>query len=360
MSLDTRPGYIPALDGLRAFAVLAVLAYHSGTVLSSHPGGIGGVDVFFVISGFVITRLLLSELSRTSRIDLVRFYGRRAIRLYPALLCVVLITSIFWWVVGSPSVHFVFEVVGSLLYLTPVTTVVLPHLVMFSHTWTLGIEEYFYLALPLFLLIARPWRLKQSQMIALFLSAGVAMLGAIAVARFMTEDPSALLNYFLRAGGLFLGCAAAVLMERGSAIKSPIFVSFVGVLGIAAGMAILGLPKVGGLGFLTIDISTMAVILSVSSTSRNAVGRVLSWKPLVYIGRISYEIYLWHLPLLVCAGLLLPNTGLLVPLVSYALTLLLAVVTHHGLAPLQNSLRRSVDRRSVPSGQLSHGGLSSS
>jgi len=356
MSHEKRPGYIPALDGLRALAVLAVLAYHSETALSSHPGGIGGVDVFFVISGFVITRLLLSELSRTSRIDLVRFYGRRAIRLYPALLCVVFVASLFWWVMASPNIYYLFEVVGSLLYLTPVTTVVLPHLVMFSHTWTLGIEEYFYLALPLFLLVARPWRLKSAQLIMLFMFAGLAMLGSIAIARFITEDPSALLNYFLRAGGLFLGCATAVLVKDGKVLRKSALVSFAGILGIAGGMAILGLPKFGGLGFFVIDISTMAVIAGVASAHGNAVSGVLGSKPLVYLGRISYEIYLWHLPLLVAVGFLLPNTGLVVPAVSYALTFLLAVTTHHGLAPLQLILRRSLDRRSVAVGQTGRGG----
>ena len=137
-------GYIPGLDGIRAIAVLAVLLYHSG--VAAVPGGFLGVDVFFVLSGFLISTLLLQEIERTSAVSFGQFYLRRARRLLPALLATLAVASLAyvtnWWYVVQDLSYF--EVMGR----PP----------MLQHLWSLAVEEQFYLLWPLCLVLLYRWR----------------------------------------------------------------------------------------------------------------------------------------------------------------------------------------------------------
>lgn len=350
--LMERPNYVAALDGLRAFAVLAVLAYHSGTALSSVPGGIGGVDIFFVISGFVITRGLRWEFSTTQRIALGRFYGRRAIRLFPALLVVVAVTAPIWYILARPSLSFLLESLGALTYLTPVANALLDGLDVYSHTWTLAIEEYFYLVLPFVLIYMGRKMLGRRTIVSVFMLVGLGMLISIGVVRVFTDSPNALLNYYLRAGALFLGCAVAVMCEVLKPVRRAPLLTGVSALGVILGMIMIGVPRAGGFGFLIIDISTMVLIICLVNSRQGLVKSILEAGTVRYIGRISYEIYLWHLPLLVFGYLVFKDAEGWAAPVAYGMTLFLAVATHHLLVPLQRRLRARLSRgRKLPQGK---------
>lgn len=338
--------YIGSIDGLRAMAVLAVLAYHSETVLSSGPAGVGGVDIFFVVSGFVITRSLAPEILRDRAINYRRFYARRAVRLMPALLAVVLVSSTVWWALLGADAKFWVEAAVAVLYLTPFYLLFNGSAEIFNHTWTLGVEEYFYIVLPAGLVAMAGWRWSRRLQIAVLLGCALMPLGFLAIARILTEEPSLFLNYFLRAGGLFLGCAAAVVCERRpQTLKNPQVWAMFGMLFILIGMALLGRPRIGGFAFLTIDIATAALLLALAQERRGAVSRALSVWPLRYLGKISYEIYLWHLPAILLVGEIWGGDDVSVAVSAYLATFLLASVTHRLFEPLQRAARSGIDRR---------------
>ena len=158
------PGYRPDIEGLRAVAIGLVLVYHgAGDLL---PGGFVGVDVFFVISGFLITGILVRELERDRRVSLVRFYARRAKRLLPATAVVLVATSVLTWATTSPVVWRVFagDIVGAAFYV--VNWVLAGRAVDYlaedvdvspvQHFWSLAVEEQFYVVWPL-LIVAAAW-----------------------------------------------------------------------------------------------------------------------------------------------------------------------------------------------------------
>ncbi|MCK0172789.1 acyltransferase family protein [Mycolicibacterium sp. F2034L] len=320
---------IPALDGIRAVAVLLVLADHGG--LPGVSGGFLGVDVFFVLSGFLITSLLIDELGRTGRIDLRGFWIRRARRLLPALLVVVLgvvglrelfppdaVTALredavaaFFWVANWA---FVAQHTDYFAHGSPPSPL--------QHTWSLGVEEQYYLVWPLLIVavvgILAYRRSAPSLRAVRFSVFGLAVAGAAASATaavLLTSDATANRVYFgtdTRVQALLLGAAAAALLVRdwsSVTMDTPIrprwgrwlarVLSVVGVAGIAA-LAHLatGTPDEYRAGLFTAAaVASVLVVATVALDQGGPVARLLACPPLVRLGTISYGVYLWHWPI---------------------------------------------------------------
>ena len=326
--------YLPALDGLRAFAVTAVVLYHLNLPLL--PGGYLGVDVFFVISGFLITALLLAELDRWGSVDLAAFWIRRARRLLPALLLVMVAVVAYAQFLAQPAQRAQLRGDGfaTLLYYSNWRFIYAGESYFaqygdpspLRHTWSLAIEEQWYLVLPLVLtgLAALGFLSRRA------LAAGFA-LGAVASALWAAHlynpdvDPSRV--YYgtdTRVQGLLTGaCLAALLGSRawaGRARTSEGQVRYlalgpwtlplgrqalahgVGIAGLGAvAAAMLFLPDSSSFlyrgGFLVVALASGAVIYA--SRLPGPLATLLSLPPLRWLGRISYGVYLWHWPVIV-------------------------------------------------------------
>jgi peptidoglycan/LPS O-acetylase OafA/YrhL len=293
-----RLNYRPHLDGLRAVAVGLVVLYHLGVM----PGGGVGVTIFFVLSGYLITTLLVRERNQTGGIKLRAFYVRRVRRLFPALALVMAAVFAVMALIGHPSpIPWLFVVTA--LYLGNFAEAGGADLGAFSHTWSLAIEEQFYLAWPFLLLglfrLPRVWAAA-----GLVVLAGVIMAARVAIASQGSLD-AAMYPTHLRADALLLGCALALVPR-----SAPRWAVWVGAAGLILSLA---LP------------SPWAVSLAAVSTLPLLVApiRVLEWTPLVYVGVISYGVYLWHLPVIYA----LSPFDLL--WLTIPLTLLLAAASYH-------------------------------
>ncbi len=309
---------LDALDGLRAIAVLAVLAYHGG--IGGVRGGMFGVDAFFVLSGYLITTLLLAERAGSGTIQLRRFWARRARRLLPALaLTVVGALALARFAAGGDSLTRVRgDALGALFYVSNW------HLVLSGqgyfaldgapspllHTWSLGVEEQFYVVWPLVVLGAALWAKRRHQSPARTI-AWLALGGALASAALMAGLHAAGMStsrlYYgtdTRAQALLAGAAlAGVLASRAlPAGRGRRAWSVVGWIG-ASGLAWL-LFQVDGSstwlyngGFLLVAACGAAVVGSAVTRPDALLVRGLATRPMVAIGRISYGVYLYHWPI---------------------------------------------------------------
>ena len=307
--------YIPAIDGLRAVAVIAVMLYHLG--FKWIPGGFLGVDLFFVISGYVITRLLLDSIQRSGGLDLRAFYMARIRRLLPPLVFMIITTVIFvglwapdtmrrllgdtpfalfggmnWWLVFRQTDYF--EAIGR------------PPLL--QHTWSLGVEAQFYLVWPLILLLVLRYFGKNKIPAAALLIAAFSGIALMVVSLQIDAASGSKVShvYFgtdTHSIGLFLGAALAVRwipqnLEETVSRKAQDFIDGIGIIGflgiIAAFLFIEESdPTLYKLAFPLAGIFGCAIITSiVHPASRFA--PILSSKPFIWIGERSYAIYLWH------------------------------------------------------------------
>jgi len=296
--------YRADIDGLRAIAVLAVLAFHADIGL---PGGYVGVDVFFVISGFLITGLILKDLE-AERFSLLRFWERRIRRILPALALVLL----FCLVAGA---FFLLPLDYAELGRSAIAQALLSANFYFwresgyfaqaaemrplLHTWSLAVEEQFYLLFPLFLVGWR--RLAPAARLPAMLLVAAGSFGLSVYASYF--HPA--FNFYLlptRAWELLIGALLAALPARRS--PRPWLAELLGILGLAAILTALLFFDRGtrfpGLAAL-LPCAGVAALIWANSRTSTATGRLLAMKPLVGIGLISYSLYLWHWPLLVFA-----------------------------------------------------------
>lgn len=307
--------YIPAIDGLRAVAVIAVMFYHLG--YSWIPGGFLGVDLFFVISGYVITRLLLDSIARSGGLDLRAFYKARIRRLFPPLIFMIILTAIYigiwapetmrrfasdspfalmggmnWWLVFRHTDYF------DALSRPP----------LLQHTWSLGVEAQFYLVWPLILLLVLRYLGKKKIPGAALLIAAVSGVALLVVSLKVDAANAAQIShvYFgtdTHSIGLFLGAALAVSwipqnLKENVDERAQDFIDGIGVFGFIGLITVFLFidetnPSLYKLAFPLAGIFGCAIIMSiVHPASRFA--PILSSKLMVWIGERSYSIYLWH------------------------------------------------------------------
>nr|WP_201471256.1 acyltransferase [Microbacterium hydrocarbonoxydans] len=340
---------MPALDGLRAVGVLLVMATH-GAKPFYVPGGFG-VDVFFVLSGFLITTLLWYEIESRGKVRLGRFYLRRLIRLYPALLATLAVTMIFGLTLDPDRRGFLIHTVGAALYLTPVTDARYGSPTFYGHMWSLAAEEYFYVIWPVLLIVMVRLRLSWRTIAIALIVMGLGMYAVRVYAAFTTGAQLPL----YRMGGIAIGCAVALIIAETKARGSAVLNALIGVAGLCAAWAVSG-PKIpDSFAPLLTAIGTTAIIYAVSSTRRSWLQRGLETRPMVFVGKISYELYLWHVPILIAATMYLGVHRVDIWWWVYPLVFGVAIATHFGFLPLQNKLRaavqsRTAQRQKTPSG----------
>lgn len=289
----TSSGYNPSLDGLRALAVLLVVITHT---LGGPSGWTLGVDIFFVLSGFLITNVVVSELARRGTASLKRFYIRRVFRLFPALF-VFLVAVLLWTQVFAPPqgiamVHG--TVISGLLYIEnwhiiavgQVGSVIFPRDPA-AHVWSLSVEEQFYLVWPLILIAAWAWKGKRAALIVALCGLLVAMGDTFGLAWFGTTFGRVYYGTDARAVQLLAGCSVALLAQCGLVPRVPRIVS-AGALVTILVIGVFPLP-------LIYQQSATALLsgLLIAGLSQHEFW-LLTTRPARWLGERSYAIYLWH------------------------------------------------------------------
>lgn len=291
--------YRPEIDGLRAVAVLPVLFFHAG--FDYFSGGYIGVDIFFVISGYLITSLILAE-QTDGRFTFLGFYERRARRILPALFTVALVCIPFAWAWMQPRQ--LEDFAQSLMAVALFGSNFLfwkeegyfeaqAELKPLLHTWSLGVEEQFYILFPLLILLLWPYGRRR---LTIFL--GVTALASLGLAEWMAEHaPSA--NFYLlpsRAWELFAGALCAFYLAKREGRAAHNGLSLAGLALIVTGFFVIDSETpFPSLFALPPVVGTALIILFGGPTT--LAGRLLALRPLVFVGLISYSLYLWHQPL---------------------------------------------------------------
>lgn len=355
---DYRLGYRADLEGLRAVAILLVVAVHAGVPWLR--GGFVGVDVFFVLSGFLITGLLVKEVAGTGRISLAEFYVRRLRRLLPALLAMLFIVGVLASLLLAPSeqrgqssaasmaalwlsnIHFAF---ARLDYFSLETETNL-----FLHTWSLGVEEQFYLIWPMLLvwLLGRDGEQGVARLkIGMFAVAVVSFVACVWLS--YTAPQLAFYMMPMRAWQFAAGALVWLHFKVPSATRVlPWRSRYTGMLRVAGwvGLALVALASVcfsadipypGGYALLPTLGAVGVVAAGCSTVEPGGVSRLLSWRPLQWIGGISYSWYLWHWPILLLGRAITGSEAPLYRATWVLLSLLLAYVSCRCIeAPVRN------------------------
>ena len=337
----TRP-HLPGLDGLRALAVIGVLAFHDNRL----QGGFLGVDLFFALSGFLITTLLIDELQRTNTVDLIGFWGRRLRRLLPAVMVLLVVVVVFFrlfadtgqWIIARN------DVVWSQFYLANWHQIysgsgywdAFASPSAFEHLWSLAIEEQFYLVWPIFVIVA--WRIGRARGLAVLAGIGIVASFVAMLAIYNGGDPTRVyMGTDTRSFSLLCGAFVAL-----PGVRQFITAGIQKFRTIASGLTVV-LILVIGFMWITVDgqsqwlfrgglfahsiASALLAVLIASSSSKFSV--VFSWRPLADIGRLSYALYLWHWPVFIfCTSERLNVDGLALTAIRLTITFALSTASY--------------------------------
>ena len=350
---NNKSKYLPSIDSLRALAVLAVIIYHVD--VNYLPGGFLGVDLFFVLSGYLISSLIIKEYRKTGSLNLYNFYIRRARRLLPAvyfmitvgLVVMVLFNEVLlrkshldaifgyiyssnWWYIFHKLDYF-----DSFGAQSP-----------FKHLWSLAIEEQFYMIFPLLFLLVNGKKKSKDGTYKLNKNFLYVVLGLILVsliAHILLFDINNISRIYFgtdtRAFSLLVGVVGAILypMERLHAKVTPqqnMIYSVVSLVSIATLITVMIYTSEYNTllyrgGFLLVAILGLIVIIS-SGKQHTLMSRLLSFKPVVFIGKISYSLYLWHFPVLVLTTPVseIGNPNIIFVILRVILTFILATASY--------------------------------
>ena len=339
--------HIRALDGVRGAAIVAVLLFHSGYL----AGGYLGVDLFFVLSGFLITSLLLAEWRRRHAIRLLAFWARRARRLLPALFLMLGGVALYSAVVALPSqvAQIRGDALATLGYVANWRDIVTGgnYFAIFgapsplNHTWSLAIEEQFYLIWPLVILGLGTLAKRRRLAPRVFVTALVGALGlgafTILYARSGGGGARVYFGTDTRAPAVLLGAALAAAVASWGVVRSRRgrlgveILGFVGVAWLAWAWLYLGGqdPFLERGGLLLCGAAGVAVIAAAAHPTRGPIAAALSFRPLVWLGLISYGLYLWHWPVYVWLN---PDrvglTGWPLTVVRFAVSIAISVASY--------------------------------
>ena len=343
------PGLRLDIEGLRAIAVGIVVLYHLG--VPGVSGGFAGVDVFFVISGYLITSLLVREVGREGRISLLRFYARRARRLLPAACLVLACTAIAGWILLPDSTHadLSTDVIAATLYV--VNWVLALRSVDYlaegaavspvQHYWSLSVEEQYYVVWPLLMMLGL-WfahRTGRSAMRVMGLLIAAVLVASFAWSVVHTATVPAA-SYFVtttRVWELAIGSLLAFGTARLARLRQPAAgaLAWIGVALLLVSTFVISrsTPWPGSAALLP-TLGTAALIAAGCGTADSPPQRLLRTRPLVWVGGLSYALYLWHWPLIVIGEARWPDRGPVATVLLGAMVLLAAV----GLAWLTKHL----------------------
>ena len=335
------------IQGLRALAVIGVILYHSGIKL---PGGYLGVDIFFVISGFVISQLLLREQRASSSISLKQFYKRRFWRLTPALatmLVCTLILSVFFSSPAQTQKTIFLTSLGASFFAGNMAVINYSggyfdgptQLNALLHTWSLGIEEQFYFVFPLLLLFSRS---KQSRLLnlkrLLWVFIPLASVSLVFFSFGNSASSSKTIQYIFgyyafttRIWQLLLGCILGAIVFYSSTVQKHNKITSIGRLMALVGIICCyfstgltsGWPNIGSI--LACCFAGICLLVQ-PSTDSDLGTRILSSKPFVFIGDRSYSLYLWHFPVFVFSASL-SNNPLITNLVAFSATVAFGILS---------------------------------
>jgi peptidoglycan/LPS O-acetylase OafA/YrhL len=320
-----RHAYVPAFDGLRGVAILPVMLLHvgadslpNGPLLYQLTRGWFGVDLFFVLSGFLITWILTAEVEATGTIDLKRFYGRRVLRLGPAYISMLVAVLVGAALLHRPEIRDVPKVIPALVTYTYNYQIAAggPHFDVLVVLWSLCVEEQFYLIWPTILRKLGSRRALAFCVIAI-LATSAYRIGLYSWLNwghlFQPTDDSAKWIYFAtdtRIGVIFLGCAAALSLKHGRMrllwrriresrflVEAIVAAACLCVVFITGGRPSSASWRSATFGYTLGALATAALIGAVFIQPSSIAARALSWNPLVALGRISYGVYLFHAPI---------------------------------------------------------------
>ncbi len=326
-------GYQPSLDGLRALSVAVVLLYHGG--FSWMSGGFFGVEVFFVVSGFLITSLLLDEHDRNDRVAFGQFWKRRARRLFPALYAVLLAVGVWTALAGSAEQQSQFrrDAWWSIFYVNNWGQILgdVPYFAgeppLLRHLWSLAVEEQWYLVWPLvFVALMRvrlPRRIVGGAVVAAAFAVFVYMFWMESRAPTTLGGPPAAfdgldrtnylyLSTITRSGGLLLGAGAAFLWRPwrwknatdapAGRVLDPIAGASVAMIGCAAAVASITAGYVYQWLLPLVSILSLVAVMVAVHPAATGFRQMMGWTPLVEVGKRSYGLYLWSWPIFVIVG----------------------------------------------------------